>query len=854
MDLRVGYYTPFFVAAILILIIAIFIYKRRRVAGSWYLIFVCITASFWATTEGLLFLGSDLKTNMLIVKFQYLGIAPLSPLCLLFILTFFGFNSWITSKRLFLLSVIAVSIIILVWTNSLHNLIFTDIYTIDSGPFPMLGLKHGILWWIILGYHYCILAIISIILLYQSFYSVGFYRSQAVLLLVAVANVWIANAVYVSGKSPIPNMDIGPIAFIMVAVAMAWGFLRYEFLDVLPIAKSAIFCSLKDTILVLDEKDRIVDMNPAAESMLNIGITEIVGLKIQKVFSDYSKFHKLPDKSMHTQVSMIIEHHERMFDMYVSILNDKKGTIFGKVVVLHDITERKQAEDSLRESEGQLKSILEANPNPVVVYDMEGHPKFLNPSFTNVFGWTIDELKEGKIPFVPEDQKDLTTFKIEEIFSSGNPVKFLTQRYTKYGTTLDIFLSAAIIKNSADESAGMVVNLIDISEQRKLETQLQQAQKMESIGTLAGGIAHNFNNVLMGIQGCASLMMIDKNDSDPDVVHLKGIEEYVRNASDLTKDLLGFARGGKYEVKPTDLNALIKTQNRMFGQTKKEIQIRGKYEKNLWTVEVDQGQIQQVLLNLYVNAWQAMADGGNLYIQTENITIDESYSKSFDITPGKYVKISVTDTGIGMDNAVQKKIFDPFFTTKEIGQGSGLGLASVYGIIKNHGGFINTYSEKGEGTTFKIYLPSSEKRVVDEAPKSVQRKIQYGQETILFVDDEKMVLDVGQRMLEKLGYNVLTAQGGEEALDVYKKQNQEIDLVLMDMIMPGMGGGEAFDKMKEIDEDVSVLLSSGYSINGHAQEIIDQGCRGFIQKPFSLNDLSIKIRETLGDTCNSDDL
>ena len=249
----------------------------------------------------------------------------------------------------------------------------------------------------------------------------------------------------------------------------------------------------------------------------------------------------------------------------------------------------------------------------------------------------------------------------------------------------------------------------DITQLKKLEDQLQQAQKMESIGTLAGGIAHDFNNLLMGIGGRTSLMLMDSDSSHPYFENLKEIEAYVKSAAELTKQLLGFARGGKYEVKTTDLNEFIKKQNRLFGRTKKEITIRERYEKNLWTVEMDQGQIEQVLLNLYVNSWQAMSRGGDLYIQTENIVIDESFNRPYHVEPGKYVKVSVADTGVGMDEATQQRIFDPFFTTKEIGRSTGLGLASAYGIIKNHGGFIDVYSEKGEGATFNIYLPALKK-------------------------------------------------------------------------------------------------------------------------------------------------
>jgi len=363
------------------------------------------------------------------------------------------------------------------------------------------------------------------------------------------------------------------------------------------------------------------------------------------------------------------------------------------------------------------------------------------------------------------------------------------------------------------------------------------------VGTLAGGIAHDFNNLLMAIQGRTSMVLMNMDSSHPDFEHLREIEDRVESAADLTRQLLSFARGGKYEVTPSDLNKLIKKENRMFGRTKKEITIRGTYGKNLWSVEVDRGQIDQVTLNLYINAWQAMPAGGHLYIQTQNVTLDENYTEPYQVEPGKYVKISITDTGVGMDKATQKRIFDPFFTTKEMSRGAGLGLASVYGIIKNHGGFINVYSEKGEGSTFNIYLPASEKEVIEE--KKPAGDTLRGSETILFVDDEDMIIEVAQDLLETLGYKVLTAGGGKEAIETYKKNKEQIDIVILDMVMPDMGGGETYDKLKEINPDIKVLLASGYSLNGAATEILDRGCNGFIQKPAKMIELSQKLRAIL---------
>ncbi len=397
---------------------------------------------------------------------------------------------------------------------------------------------------------------------------------------------------------------------------------------------------------------------------------------------------------------------------------------------------------------------------------------------------------------------------------------------------------------TAGQMAGAEFELMEKEkEKEQFRAQVFRAQKMESLGVLAGGIAHDFNNLLMGIQGNASLMLLDVDRGHKFFEKLKNIEEYVQRGVQLTRQLLGMARGGKYEVKPHRINHIIRRTADMFGRTKREITLHERYQEDVFPVELDQGQIEQVLLNLYVNAWQAMPTGGDLYLETRNVVLDGNHVKPFSVEPGRYVKISVTDTGVGMDKAIQERIFDPFFTTKEMGRGTGLGLASAYGIIKNHGGFINVYSEKGHGATFNIYLPASEKEAVEE--KKLEGDTLRGSETVLLVDDEEMIVEIAEALLERLGYRVLTARSGEEAIEIYDKNKERIDTVLLDMIMPDMSGGETHDRLKEINPEVKVLLSSGYSINGQAQEILNRGCDGFIQKPFKIEELSQKLREIL---------
>ncbi len=548
----------------------------------------------------------------------------------------------------------------------------------------------------------------------------------------------------------------------------------------------------------------------------------------------------------------------------------------------------KSREKALQESEGRYRTLFEESPaslweidlspvrsllnhleaqhiqdvrayldrHPDTLARLLGHISVVDVNRTTVQLYEVDSKADLLGPFLPRNQRllaDTAGPLLQEILirlAEGHTYESEQRHTTFTGKSIDVLVRAAVPPGFRDTWSKVFISVYDLtervraeSERKKLEEQFRQAQKMEALGTLAGGIAHDFNNLLMGIQGNTSLMMLDANTAQPVYQRLRNIEAHVRSATELSRQLLGLARGGKYEVLPSDLNELVRKTVGMFGRTKKEILIHPVYEDNLHTVAVDRGQIEQVLLNLFVNAWQAMPEGGHLYLRTENMDIDEATARSHNVPPGRYARLSVTDTGTGMDKETLQKIFDPFFTTKGMGRGTGLGLASAFGILRNHGGFITACSEPGHGATFHVCLPATEKASVKRPAEDPQ--VLSGSERILLVDDEEMVLEVAAEMLVSLGYGVHPFATGAEALAFFRADPDAVHLVILDMIMPDMSGEETFLRLREIDPSVRVLLSSGYSIDGKAAEILKQGCNGFIQKPFSIQNLSRKIRDIL---------
>ena len=530
----------------------------------------------------------------------------------------------------------------------------------------------------------------------------------------------------------------------------------------------------------------------------------------------------------------------------MSFLRDQNGRPTGIIGVTRDISERKQVEEALRRSEEKYRTVLEANPDPVVVYDMKGKVIYFNPAFTRVFGWTLAERLGKKMDvFVPEEALRETKMMIEKVLTGERFFNIETRRYNKNGETIPVSISGAIYKDKNGNPIGSVINLRDISLQKKLEAQLQQAQKMEAIGTMAGGIAHDFNNILSSVIGYTELTLDSEKKGTFQYKNLQEVLSAGNRARDLVKQILTFSRQVDHEQKPIQLKPQIKEALKMI---RASIPSTIEIDQNLQSDELimaDPTQIHQILMNLCTNAAHAMENnGGRLTVSLMDADLDSEFiSRHPNLKPGSYINLIISDTGHGISPDVMEKIFDPFFTTKEKGKGTGLGLSVVHGIVRSCGGEIFAYSEPGKGSTFKICLPVIKGRFKLE--ESAERPIPTGVERILFIDDEPVIMEMGKQILESLGYDVVARNSSIEALELFKEKKDNFDLVITDMTMPHITGEKLAEKLMQIRPDIPVILCTGFSSMIDERKALGIGIRAFITKPVLKREIAEAIREVL---------
>ncbi|HMA85070.1 MAG TPA: PAS domain S-box protein [Desulfosalsimonadaceae bacterium] len=538
-----------------------------------------------------------------------------------------------------------------------------------------------------------------------------------------------------------------------------------------------------------------------------------------------------------------------------SPLHDLDGHVIGAIESVRDVSERIETEHALRKSEEKYRAILENIEDGYYEVDLAGNFTFFNDFACRISGRRPEEVmgvNYQEYTDAKNAEKLFQTF--NEVYKTGIPSKaFDLEIIPKTGERRNVEISVSVIKNEADEPVGFRGIIRDITERKeaeahkaRLEAQLQQAQKMEAIGTLAGGVAHDFNNILQAINGYAQLLLMKKAPDDPDYNKLTQLQKSGERAAHLVEQLLTFSRKMEGQRRHVSLNHEIELVTKLLKQTTpKMIERRIDLDEALWPVYADPVHMEQILLNLGSNAADAMPEGGTMAFETRNVFLDADYDELPGADPGPFVQLTVSDTGCGMDADTVQQIFDPFFTTKEVGKGTGLGLASVYGIVKSHGGHILCDSRVNQGTAFKIYLPAVSDPVPDTETAQQSATPEGGKETLLVVDDELPVREAATEILQHFGYQVLCAENAEQAIEIYRKKQNQVSLVILDLSMPGMGGNQCLRELLALNPSAKVIISSGYAANGLAKKALKSGALGFIGKPYQAADIAQKVRTVL---------
>ncbi len=630
---------------------------------------------------------------------------------------------------------------------------------------------------------------------------------------------------------------------------------------------SSVLEGIGEGVVVVDREYRVLAANGGYLAQVGTDRGQVVGKHCYEVSHHFDapckgSSHECPartvfeagtsSKAMH--VHRDHQNHEVYVECHAYPLKDGSGQVVRAIETLTDVTERVRLEQRLKDSEEKYRDLYDHAPDGYYSLAGDGLIVEVNKTILDMLGYRREEVvrkKHIEALLSPESVKICRT-RFPEFKKVGRVENLELTLVRKNGSLLPVMMNASAVYDGDGRFIMSRSVIRDITERkkadeekRKLQEQLFQSQKLEALGTLAGGIAHDFNNLLASILGYASLAKTDLSPADPLFRNVDIIETAGLRASELTQQLLAFAKGGKFDAKPNNVNGIVGEVAALLASTiDKNISLKLRTDDHLRPVICDDGQIQQALLNICINGRDAMPEGGMLTIQTENINLEiKDVQYLVDVPPGDYVRISISDTGAGMDGQIQQHMFEPFFTTKD--KGTGLGLSLVYGIVKKHNGFVQVFSEPGRGSTFEVNLPACTGEETC-AKKGENMELHRGSGTILVVDDEPLVMELAKDILQRFGYTVLMAGSGKEAVALFEKRSHEIAAVLLDMVMPGMDGREVFHRMRSINPQLAVVVSSGYSHDRDADDLLEQGAAGFVQKPYRIAELMRVVNEAIG--------
>ncbi len=828
-------------AAILSAVLAGLILRHRPNLGARSFSVLLSAVSLWAFVS--LFEVSALDSGTKIfsykVKFIFIVLVPLSWLT--FSLYYSNRLSKLRRNHLLLLLIAPAATLLLVVTNHYHQLMFTRFEIIEASGYRLLYPHFGPLFWAHVLYSYTLLLVGFIFLTRHLLGSQVHYQRQVTYLLVGGTAPWLSNIMFIFKVGELMYFDLTPVAFCVSGVAFMWGILRYRLLDVVPIARDVIVQNMGDGVIVIDNDENIIDLNQKARVLTGVKEHNIIGAHAEEIIPWWSDWKRLAPANHQAPLPILeleVDGENRLIQLNHSSLCNK-DKFLGYMLSLQDVTAAKLAERAVSESEERFKSLSENAPVIIFTLDGNGALSYVNPAWESLMGYTRKETRGRKLSnFIPADKISNINRIFEKLIEGQLPTADIHLNLIRKDGSPHIF-DTSVSANS--DSEGRVTGILglakDVTEEKRLQQQLFQSQKMEAIGTLAGGIAHDFNNLLMGMQANLSLIRLETAGSASIEEKLQRVEDQIQNGASLTRQLLGYARKGKYAVTVFDLNVLIEDTLNVVKRTKKNIIVMTSLSETPALIRADQGQMELVLLNLFLNAADAMPNGGELTVTSKCRCNGTGLPANTEF----FVEVVVSDTGIGMDQTTMNRIFEPFFTTKEMGQGTGLGLASVYGVIENHAGRINVQSVPDEGTTFTVHLPAAEAIECQFPLRSGAADLTFDGARVLLVDDEDLILKYSHEMAASLGLDVISTQDADEALRLYEAQWREIDILMLDMVMPKMDGIALFEAMQAINPRAQAIVTTGYAMDSRISALISSGRHACLKKPYTREDLANTI-------------
>ncbi len=846
------FYQPYTILLVLAVAVStglvVSVLKYRPTLGTCSFAVLMSSVGMWSFLSIFDVLSQDPQTKLFSGNLKYLFIVAVPVAWFIFALYYSNRLQRLRPRFMGLLCLIPIITLLMIATNRYHHLMFESYDLRNGNGLLLVSRRFGVWFWFHTAYSYILMFLGFLFLVKSLIDAPRIYRSQVISLLIAALTPWACNMLFLFSNQPLPHLDLTPFAFSLSGAAIMWGIMRYRLLDVVPIARDIVIQNMDDGIMVIDKEQRILDLNPAAAILLGREPSALIGRNAAEAVA-WWPHDCATDLRQQPLLPPLIEmdgaHERRLVQVSTTAVGAEK--LLGHIIVLRDVTTIKKSQDALRQSEERFKSLSENAPVIILALNDAGIITYVNPAWKIILGHERGEvLGRPFTDFVVENEDR----PYAEVFNRlMNGKEHVAERIVlflhKDGSKRTFDFTAAVNSDEEARITGIIGLAKDITEEERLQAQLFQSQKMEAIGTLAGGVAHDFNNLLMGMQANISLLRLEYNPADPLQEKLKRIEDQIQNGASLTRQLLGYARKGKYVVSVIDIHHLIEDTLNMIQRTNKHIVVQRVFCAQPAFMEADRGQMELVLLNLFVNAIDAMPEGGELNVATR-VAPHAELEGWPDISPGRCIEITVADTGTGMDQSTMARIFEPFFTTKEIGRGTGLGLASVYGVVKNHNGHIQASSAVGVGTTFKLLFPASAQSVERSADSPVQAvEAQHPGSYILIIDDESAILEYVGEMVHSLGFRPLLAASGKEGVHVFNARHCSIELVILDMIMPKMDGEEVYQALTAIDPQVRIIIASGSGVENPDRRFLKDRRHLLLKKPFTRDELASAVAAML---------